>query len=227
MVRLSVRWEDLQLLNRLRNVDKRIAFAIVNAINETLKVCQRAVRLHVLDTFTIRVPFVLRQAAIIKPFASVSQSRLYGEISVGKPRRLLLSGFEEGALRTPFKGKASVAVPVDARPNKAASIPESLHISELGFKRPKATTALTRRGRRRGTVGRVWEGLRGTYLIPGAGIFQRIGAGISRVLYVFARPFRLRRLLEFEETVRTTALRVFPEEVRRQVAAALAYNRGR
>lgn len=227
-MQLAAKWDDLNLLRRFENAEKRIVYAVVNALNDTAKICQRAVQLHVLDTYTIRLSqFVTRQAAIIKPFASVGKGRLFVEISVGKKPRLLLGAFEEGGLRTPFKGKGSVAVPVEARPTKTASVPESLYISELGFKRPKATTKQARRGRRTGAVGKVWEGLRGSYLIPGVGVFQRVGASVSRVLYVFARPFRLRADLHFVEIVTETAVRVFPVELSRQIAATLAFNRGR
>jgi hypothetical protein len=58
-------------------------------------------------------------------------------------------------------------------------------------------------------------------LIPGAGIFQRIAGGVSRVLYVFARPFRLRPVLKFEETIRSTANRVAPEHLRDEINEAL------
>lgn len=205
---------------------RRIAYGVVNAINDTLRTAQRAVQLHVQDTMTIRKPFVQRQAAIIKPFASVGQGRVYGEISVGQRKNLLLPGFETGALRLPFKGR-SVAVPVEARPSKQASIPEELFVKNLQFKRPKATTKATRSARRKGLVGKIWEGLRGSYLIPGAGIFQHIGRQVSRVLYVFARPFRLPKTLEFVKTVTTVGKRVFPGNMKRQVDEAIIRERGR
>lgn len=196
--------------------DRRVAFAVVNAINETAKTAQRAVQLHVQDEFTIRQPFVLRQAAIIKPFANVRKGIPYAEISVGRRRRLLLSQFEEGGLREPFKGKESVAVPVEARPSKTASVSEELHVQRLGIKR------------KRGKDGRVtFEGERGTYLIPRKGIFQRITAGLSRVLYVLARPFRLEKKLGFVETVSTVARRVFGDNLRRQIREALEFRKGR
>jgi hypothetical protein len=222
--KVTFKWDDLRLLERLGPKSwKRIAFASVNTINRTLKSAQRAVQLHVLDTFTVRnTPFVTREAAIIKPFASVGQARPYGEISVGKKRRFLLAGFEEGILRTPFtRGAKSVAVPVDARPTPTSPVPKSLYVSELGLRRPKATTTETRRARRQGTTGRTWEGKDGTYLIPGEGIFQRLRGAASRVLYVFTAPFRLRPALKFVETVRSTALRVFPEHLRDEINDAL------
>jgi hypothetical protein len=224
-VRIDVNVDATALLDRLHNADKRISYAVVNAINATAKTIQRAEQLEAQDEFTIRKPaFMLRQVAIIKPFASVSQGRAYAEIAVGQKRRLLLSQFEVGGVREPFKGK-SVAVPVEARPSKQASVPEALWIQRLKFRRPKATTAATRRGRRLGVVGKVWEGLNGTYLIPGAGIFQRVGTGVSRVLYVFAQHVKLPKRLHFYATAERIGRRVFAKNLRAEVTAALEFKR--
>lgn len=214
------------LLERVRNAPKRVAFALVNAINETLKIAQRTVQHEGDDEMTVRQPgFIHREIAIVKPFASVSQQRPYGEIAVGQKKNLLLPQLlDQGGIRTPFKGK-STAVPVEARPSQAASVPEELYVKRLGFRRPKATTAATRRNRRAGVVGKVWEGLRNTYLIPGAGIFQRVAGAASRVLYVFARHVKLPKVFGFVKVVTDVAERVFPAALRREIVKALEYRR--
>ena len=218
-MRVDLNVDDTVLLERLDNPEKRIVFAVVNGINDTLKTGQRAVQLHVQDEFTIRQPFVLRQAAIIKPFANVKQGRPYGEIAVGQRRRLLLAGFEGGELRTPFKGRESVAVPVEARPSPQARIPEELFVQRLGIRKVRA------KGKHKAGAGVAFEGKQGTYLIPRKGIFQRLGSGLSRVLYVLARPFRLEKKLEFVDTVVAVARRVFPDNLRRHISESLERRR--
>ena len=222
---VALKFDTSVLEGRVRNAPKRIAFAVVNAINATAKLAQRAVQLRAEDVFTIRkAEFIRRQVAVIKPFANVNQGRAYAEIAVGQKSRLLLPLFEKGGEREPFRGK-SIAVPVEARPSKAASVPEELFVKRLGFKRQPATTTEARRRRRKGSVRRSFVGLLGTYLVPKAGIFQRIGRAVSRVLYVFARPFRLRPLLGFEETVREVADRNFARIAGEEVQKALEFRR--
>jgi len=223
-----------RLLLRLRNPEKRIAFAIDNSLNDTIKVAQRAVQLHVQDEFEIRKPTFFfggaagggrGGAAARVEFASVRKGRHYAEIAVGRFRRLLLPLFERGGLREPFKGKESVAVPVEARATKSASIPEELFVQRLAFRRPKATTVETRRARSQRSRGKVWEGKLGSYLIPRMGIFQRVTAAVSRVLYVFARPFQIPPgRLKFVETVHGVARRVFPESLHRHVRETLEFH---
>jgi len=236
-VNIAVKIDDVRLLERLRNPEKRIAFAVVNAINTTAKTAQRAVQLHVQDEFTIRKPTFFfggaagggrGGAAARIEFASVRKGAAFAEIAVGRFRRLLLPQFESGGLREPFKGKGSVAVPVEARATPEASVSPELYVQRLALKRPKALTVETRRSRRQGRLARVWEGRLGTYLVPKAGIFQRIAAGVSRVLYVFARPFQLRPRLKFVETVHAVAVRVFGDNLREEVRKSLEFHgRGR
>lgn len=223
---VALKFDTSVLEGRVRNAPKRIAFAVVNSINATAKLAQRAMQLRAEDVFTIRkAEFIRRQVAVIKPFANVNQGRAYAEIAVGqKPRRLLLALFEKGGEREPFRGK-SIAVPIEARPSKGASVPEELFVKRLGFKRQPATTTDARRRRRKGAVRRSFVGLLGTYLVPKAGIFQRIGRGVSRALYVFARPFRLRPVLGFEETVREVADRNFARIAGEEVQKALEFRR--
>ena len=65
---------------RLRNGQRRLAYAVVNAINNTAKRIQEAERRRVEEEFTVRKrDFLRREAAKIKPFASVKQGRPYAE----------------------------------------------------------------------------------------------------------------------------------------------------
>ncbi len=102
-MRVNLKIDSAPLILRLRNGQRRLAYAAVNAVNNTAKRIQAAERRRVEEEFTVRKKqFILRQAAVIKPFANVKQGRPYAEIGVGQKPRLLLSAFERGGERKPF-----------------------------------------------------------------------------------------------------------------------------
>lgn len=173
---------------------KRLVYAVVNGLNEVAKNIQKAEQAKLRERFTVRKDFTVRQVAIIKPFASVGQARLYVEISVGQRNKLLLSVYEEGGPRLPFKGK-NVAVPVigeEARPTKQASVDPSYLFTKLGLK-----TTTTKKGRQQ------IKGRQRTYIVPGVGVFKRVGgkgnAG-SHLVYAFKPSQTLKKRLGFTET---------------------------
>lgn len=179
-MRIDLQIDSTELVLRLRNGDRRLAYAVVNAINNTAKRIQDAERRRVEEEFTIRKKeFIRREAAVIRPFASVKQARAFAEIAVGQKPRLLLTAFERGAEREPFTpGATKVAEPViggPARPQFAAQVTPELHMARLRFDRTKTR-------RRRVGVTRTK-----TYLIPTIGIFQRIGKEATRCLPLHAR----------------------------------------
>lgn len=230
-MRIAVHVDPALLLLRLRNGEKRLAFAVVNAINDTAKLIQKAERERVEERFTLRKPdFVLRQAAVIKPFASVGQGRAHAEISVGQKPRLLLSQYEVGGERKPFKGK-SVAVPViggPARPSFEQPVPEALQFRRLRFRlRPAGATKRRVRKSQEGQA-RVRYGEQGTYLVPGVGVFQRPqGAEGSRLIYAFVQGEELPRKLDFVETASGVADRWFRRFLEAEVTQTLARHAGR
>jgi hypothetical protein len=198
--------DTAQLLLRLKHGEKRLAYAVVNAINKTALRIQEAERERVSRAFIVRKrDFIMREAAIVKPFASVKQTRQYAEIAVGDKQRLLLAKFEKGAERKPFTpGAKSVAVPLlgrPARPSIANPVPPAFRFSGMKlrafYKGKRLTTR--RRGRKtsavdlHGEYGRVslpqpeasggiqWKGENRTFLLPitarapFGAVFQRIG----------------------------------------------------
>ena len=223
---IALRADVSVLEGTVKNAPRRISFAVVNAINEVTKLAQRALVLHAGDIFKLRKrEFVERQVAIIKPFASVGKSIPYAEISVGQKPRLLLPLFERGGAREPFKGK-SVAIPVGAaRPTPTSSVPESLFIQRLGLQ--KLGTAKFLRKQRAGGRKPIWVGRLGTYLVPGVGIFQRLGHAAARAIYVFVRRVRVRPVLQFVSIVRGVADRNFARLLTIEVQKAIDYARGK
>ena len=218
-MRIDLRIDSAQLVLRLRNGERRLAYAVVNAINNTAKRIQGAEQRHVEEAFAIRKrEFIRRQAAIIKPFANVRQGRAYAEIAVGQKPRLLLSAFERGAQREPFTpGARSVAEPVvggPARPQFSAQVTPELRVGRLRFDRTKT-------GRRRAGVTKT-----STYLVPTVGIFQRVSKTATRIVYFFSRGKRMKPRLEFVETAEREAQRWFGEEMEREVINAIARARG-
>lgn len=133
-MRIDLQVDDTDLLLKLRNGERRLAYAVVNAINVTAKEVQKAEFEHVRREFVVRkAKFFFGSesrpggvAARITTFASVGRSRPFAEITGGRTskggdqaaeRRLLLTTFEEGGRRRPFtRGAKSVAVPLTGRP---------------------------------------------------------------------------------------------------------------
>jgi len=218
-MKIDVKIDNTQLVLRLRKGEKRLAYAAVNAINNTLKRIQEAERQHVESEFTIRRrDFIRREAAVVKPFANVRQGRPFGEIAVGQKPRLLLAEFEKGAERLPFTpgaqrwGAPIIAGP--ARPSFASKIVPQLDIRRLKFD-------LTKTGRRRKAVTET-----ATYLIAKVGIFQRLGKNASRLVYFFSRGSRLKPRLHFVQIAEKEANRWFKEEMEREVVKAIQFSRG-
>jgi hypothetical protein len=249
MATFEVSIDAARTLALLDHGAKRMAFAVVNALNQTAKEIQAGEREHVAESFQVRKPdFVLRQAAVIKAaaggsgFASVGAGRFEARISVGEKPRLFLSGFEAGDERVPFKGK-NVAVPVTggpARPSFGSSVQEAFTFRSLNL-RPVGPRGQGKRRRRMDvridphvtSTGKVqWKGGQRTFLLtetaqaPKGGVFQRVGPGRGdiRMVYSFKPAFRLARRLRFVETGERIADRTFQLNLLKQVEATLAYN---
>ncbi len=215
-MKIDLQMDAKQLEDRMGLTAKNLAYASVNAVNATALQVQKQAQANVKARFTLRNPdFVLRQAAIIKPFASVGQGRPAAEIAVGQKDRLLLGDFERGAQRPAFVGH-NVAVPITgspARPSFSAPVDGSLRITALGLQ-PQLTTAQRKQRRsikgknaaetrsmrgdfnRAHSNGQVWKGRRGTYMIPSIGVFQRTGKE-SRMLYKFVPHPQLKPRMGF------------------------------
>jgi len=222
---INVDIDATELVLRLHRGERRLAYAAVNAINQTAKKIQAAEIAHLEETFEVRQwTFMRRQVAIISPFASVSKSRAYAEIAVGDKPRLLLSQFERTtppATREPFTaGAKSVGEPVvgGARPTWPEQVPAELRMKKLNFN-------LTKRGKRRVGVTRTH-----VYLVPGTGIFQRTGKGPSgtRLIYFFDKNKKpIPKTLEFIDTAKATADEWFGELMEREVINAIGRAAGR
>lgn len=247
---VSVRAADV--LRGLGLAEKRTQYAVVNALNKTIKLVQERQRSRVRGQFTVRKPdFLLRQAAVIKGraggsgFASVKEGRLEARVMVGERPRLLLGRFEAGGTRGAFKGK-NVAVPLrggPARPTKRSAVPEPFTFKGLRFVKGQRRSGGSRRvkgaaGFRavRGKKGTIqWKGERRTFILPRSarapegGVFQRIGPGRDdvRMIYSFVREVRIAPVLKFVETARRTASAAFPPALLAEISATIKHAFGR
>ncbi len=227
MIQVNLKVDTSNLALRLEKGQRRLAYIVSNTLNRTAKEIQVEERENVSGHFTVRKPeFIMRQAAIIKPFASPTKGRAFVEISVGQRPRLLLSTFEEGGVRAPFKGK-NVAVPITgeaARPSFEQPVPQELRFTGL---RLKLSASERRRRRRGGTASsRVRRGEHGTYMVPGVGVFQRQG-GKSHLIYSFEPPMTLKPRLGFIATARHVTAARFNEHLQRETIAAISHAGGR
>jgi hypothetical protein len=244
---------DLTLpLAVLKNSQKRRSYALANALNNTAKLGQAAVREGLPRTFTLRKPdFLMRQAAIIKPFASGAQGRLQARVYVGEPTRLLLSEYESGGRRLPFKGRR-VAVPITggpARPSKRAGVTEPFTFRAMRLTKVRAGIVIRgksgrakherkdvnlRASRRKGGAIQ-WKGTSRTFVLqstsraPEGGVYQRVGPGKGdiRLVYSFAQNVKLRPVLKFHETMRRVIYTHLEAQVRLQVMETLRFNLAR
>lgn len=226
-----------EVLLKLRNGSKRMAYAVSKAMNDTAVDAQQAIYGQVRERFQIRKPgffFAGVRAAGRVKFASPTQGRAEARITIGGTDRVLLPGFEAGAERKPFTpGAKEVAVPVlgrPARPSIAGPVPPAYTFRGLRLK-------LARRGARRRSraavkpsIGtKVFEGLQRTYEIAGVGVFQRIGKALrdTRLIWSFVAPFRLDRRLRAGDTAEGVIRRRFPLHLAKQIDETIRFNRGR
>ena len=227
---VSINVDDSALQAKLRDLSaKGIAYGTVNALNNIAKLIQKSEVEQVEKDFTIRTSatktFITRQAAIIKPFASVGQGRPFVEIAVGQKSRLLLPVFEAGGVRAPFYGtKGVVAVPVtgtSARPSFTQPVPKTMFMRSLAIKARKTKAGKIQfKGKDRTFL------LKSTGKHPKGGIFQRVGTGRDdiRLIYSFKPNPKLKALLKFVKTAERVGnqwlQREFADQIQREVDRA-------
>jgi hypothetical protein len=228
---LEVDVRGVEVLAVLKNGNKRIAFAVVNALNKTIKDVQVAERRGVEKEFTLRKrDFVLREAAVVSKknggFANVASGRFQAQVQVGEKSRLLLSSFEKGGSRARALRDAGsesngdkAAVPVvgnAARPSFGQQVPTTLRYKALAIRKDS-------KGMRKGK--------RGTFVVDfnkdgdGDAVIQRVGKGRgdTRMLYRLNEGQALEKRLGFEERARTVAMTKFPMYLQAEIRSSLAF----
>lgn len=220
-MKINVRVDNANLIRKLQAGDRRLAYAVVNALNKTGKRIQVAMREKVVGDFTVRQKtFILRMVAKIDKtsFANVRRGQAWIEIAVGQAQRLLLSKFEEGGERHAFIGK-NIAMPViggPARRTRGAKVPAAWRFETLAF-----TETETRTGKKTYVSAN-----QRAYIVPGVGVFERTAKG-SRLVYAFVPVMTLDERLGFVKTATDVADRWFTEEMEREAINAIGRAGGR
>ena len=200
-MQIDVKIDAAPLFLRLANGQRRLAYAVVNAINNTVKRVQHAEFIEIQEAFEIRKPQFFfgtpgrpgGTAARIKPFASVKQGRPFAEIAVQAPegrglvsRRTLLPYYEKGGVRPIFTpGAHEVAVPITgsaARPSWASSVPQELTFAGMHMVAYRAGKRVRRAGQRKSRQGQSLYGTGGRFKIPTQGQTQWKGKARTFIL---------------------------------------------
>lgn len=242
--------DEARVLALLRKGGKRMAFAVVNALNKTAKAVQAEQRKRVRQTVTVRkTKFIDRTIASIRKrgggsgFASVKLGRYEARIAIDDKPRLLLEKLEHGGERAPFtQGARRMAVPVPggpARRTQRSSVPReftyrALRLRSSSGKGRKRKTNVTFSGSVTRSGKLQWKGKNRTFVLhstaraPEGGVFQRTGPGRDdiRMVYSFRRKYRLRQRLQWMRTGRRVVERTMQPELRRQVQNTLRYQLG-
>ncbi len=209
---LDVEFDSRDTERFLGGLAKQTSFALSVAINDTLKDAQKVQRSHQRRVFTVRRPQFVDRSVKIKPFAT--KRTLEGTMAIdppgGQQRSDIIAKFERGGQKRPRDGR-HLAVPIDVKRTKAGVVTRRNRPKGFLFKR----------------VGRSIRGERRTFIIPGVGIFQRVGRRKNsriRLLYAFKTQVRIDRRLDFitnaERVVRQMFDRNFDRAFDRAVATA-------
>jgi hypothetical protein len=226
-LKILVKIDASRMKQKTAREQKRLAFAVANAINDTAKEVQRKERVNLDKKFQIRRSTFMYRLIKITQFASAKKGVPFADIEIDTTKaRVLLSIFEEGGDRLPIKGK-NVAVPVTggpARPSFSSVVPDAFTFQKLGFKR----LALTQHGQNLVKAGRkisknlgrlalkhgkntdqIWVGKEHTFILPPSdkgpgGVFQRFGPKLKdiRLVYTFQHKPHLKKTLAFVDTAR-------------------------
>lgn len=164
---VALSYDDRELLLKMRNGEKRLAYGVSEALRATMLQMQSAIQEHTLRAFTTRkVEFIRRFSCVIEKWPSPRDARPWGEMAVGMPSKagtLLLAYYEQGAPRRPFTpGAKSVAVPIlgrPARPSFAQGVPPVFTFQGMALKAFYENKRLRKRRR----AGRTDVGLFGEY----------------------------------------------------------------
>jgi hypothetical protein len=222
---------DLSGLNKtLGRYQKNLAYSTAQALRAAVFEAQRRIRESLTRIFHLRRVDFMNRSIKIFAFPSVASNRPYAEIGIDNKARLILSLFEDGGSRGPFKGH-NVAVPItgQARPSSSASVREDMTFQALNFQRGPVTArgrsvlaARKKKGiRKRKLSGGyyVWQGNQRTFILghtaraPLGGVFQRVGPKRDdiRLLYVFKNAVQVRATLDFVKQTQSAFDDVFRE----------------
>lgn len=177
---------------------RQVPFALSNTLNDVGALFQYREREHIAQVMNVRRKDWVDKNVKITHFAK--KTELYTSVEIQSPgggdRSDILAKFEQNTSKSPTSGSA-IAVPVDAKRNKAGIAPrlKSFHFKEVhGPKHVAPLKARIRSGILRGAL-QVFEGDKKTVMIKNAKgqgvILQRVGrgkrAGMRTLFYLTPR----------------------------------------
>lgn len=203
-------------------------------------VIRQAFTLRVVQAGKTERSFILQQIKILT-WANVKQGRLLAEVGIERKNRLLLAKWETGETRQPFVG-TNVARPITETAREGGSyggtVRQELTFKALRFKKSRTKVAWETASHRRiysrrdekgaafhTTGGKEQiKGLQRTFILrssrktPMGGVFQRVGPGRDdiRLIYSFARAYKLRAMLRFVQTASVAFAPAFQQAFRKR-----------
>jgi len=213
---------------------RNLAYSTVQAINDTAKQVQEAVRKDMEKRFNIRsdkTKKFLFQRIKISQFADVNKNKPYAEISIDikNKARLLLPLYETGGERKPFFGK-QMAVPITSTAREGSinkPVADDFRWDKMKIKKykTKAREIIKYKTKLNGVITKYkpkerktqLKGRQRTFVMKGR-LWQRIGSGRRdiRAIYHFSKPFRLRKRLRFVDISKETYQKQFQENFYRR-----------
>lgn len=211
-MRLNVKIDTSGLDLKSRRDQKRLAFSVAQALNDTALDAQVAERANLDRKFTVRKHAFFYRLIKIN-FASVKKDRPFAEVYIDTTKKnTLLSTFEKGGVKQPRKG-SNVAVPITggpARPSFRDPVRRALTFQQI-----KLRLYRTKTGKRQ------WKGQQGTFLIPDVGVFQRVAGKVkattARLIYRLKPKPLLKAVLDFVQVAEREFNERFEQNFRKRM----------
>jgi len=196
---ISIQFDAREALGFIDHAHEQLPFALSVALNRTGNVVRQRQRQNAASLFTIRKPWVLGPAVgprdAMTPAAGAksegamlvdqrpsTKRDLVLTLAVSRPRRFM-ARHEQGGVR--LSGTVPFAIPTLAlRPTFEASVPLEWY--------PKSLRLFARRDVV-GTMPALAKGKRGTYLVPGVGIFRRTSPTTTELIWILKDTITLPR----------------------------------
>lgn len=189
---MEITVDTRDLIKGLNDFEQRqVPYALSNTLNDVAKLTQYRVRQRMGSIFTVRRKQWVDNNVKITNFAKKGDLRAAVQIQSpgGGNRSDILAKFEDQTTKAPKSGR-SIAVPVEAKRNKADIIAKGARPKAFNFRRVGGSKALSHNVTQRikGGIGRgaleVYEGDKRTVMIRNAQgkgvILQRVGRGKNR-----------------------------------------------
>jgi hypothetical protein len=204
-MKIDVKIDTEGLKKKTLREQKRLAYSVSQALNQTAQEIQTEMRVELDKKFTVRKAQFMYRLIKIFTFANPRKDIPYAEVGIDNSKaRTLLSLFDEGvtdSTRQPAVGR-QIAVPLTgeaARVRFADPVADALTFKKLNLK-PDAKQG--------GKPGWLFGNLH-TYLVPGVGVFQRVSSVVSDLIYSFQKPMKLKKRLNLFRTAQQVFNREF------------------